>query len=463
MMQLEVGGQRYSIAAGETVIGSGADCMVPLDGAGIQARHAVIEASADGSAAVRRASAATEILVNGIRQGDDPVPLLHGDKLQIGDHELLVVDPTRSGSTQFFDSSAFERFVPPSPAGVPVVPGASGGRLVCLTDGREYQIGAQGIVFGRDAGSEVVVPGSEVSRRHAQIGLTDRGYVLVDFSTNGTFVNGTRIDGVHTLVRADIIRIGGDEFRFYADPAPALAAALHAEPQAAAQSATAGAPAARPPTGAHQRLCNTMHGMPDVGMPGAGLPPPASPPASPGPVTPVALAGAPMASFLVRSGTLKGKRLMIRVPVANIGRGDYNDLVIPEASVSATHAKLQRRDGIWVLADLDSTNGTFVDGERISEETALGPGATVRFGEVTTLFESTDDVTGIQLRMGTRMIEGIAESGPRPAARPATPATNDLPRRPLATAPRRESGLPTRALVALALAAAAAAAYLLLR
>jgi pSer/pThr/pTyr-binding forkhead associated (FHA) protein len=185
-----------------------------------------------------------------------------------------------------------------------------------------------------------------------------------------------------------------------------------------------------------------MHGMPGV-------------PA--GPVTPIAMAGAPIASLLVRSGTLKGKRLTIRVPVVNIGRADYNDLVVPEASVSATHAKLQRRDGIWVLTDLGSTNGTFVDGERISEETALGPGATIKFGEVTTLFESTDEITGIQPRMGTRMMEGLPESEPRPSARP--------PRRPLATAPRREteSGFPTWAFVALVIAVAAVVAFLLLR
>src|SRR5512147_2510875 len=135
MMQLEVGGYRYSIAAGETVIGSGSDCGVPLGGSGIHARHAIVEGLADGSAAVRRGSAGAEILVNGIRQGDDPVPLLHGDTIQIGEYELLVVDPSRSGNTQFFDSSAFERFVPSPPVAAPAGAGATGGRLVCLTDG----------------------------------------------------------------------------------------------------------------------------------------------------------------------------------------------------------------------------------------------------------------------------------------------------------------------------------------
>ena len=72
-----------------------------------------------------------------------------------------------------------------------------------------------------------------------------------------------------------------------------------------------------------------------------------------------------MASFLVRGGALKGQRLGVKTPVVNIGRADYNDLVLPDESVSTTHAKLQRREGVWVLVDLDSTNGTFIDGDQI--------------------------------------------------------------------------------------------------
>ncbi|HET7599872.1 MAG TPA: FHA domain-containing protein [Gemmatimonadales bacterium] len=439
-MQLEVGGQRYPIAAGEMVVGSDAGCDLPLRGEGVLPRHAIVQGLADGSAAIRRAARGADLTVNGIRQGDDPTPVLHGDKIQIGQHELLVVDPTRGGHTQFFDSAAFQKFVPPPPS-ASQSPGASGGRLVCLTDGREYHVGLGGaLVFGRDAGCDVVVAGSEVSRRHARIEPTERGYVLTDTSTNGTFVNGTRVDGTRVLQRADVIRIAGDEFRFYADAPPP-------EPSPGAQRNT-------PPTGAHHRLFDTMHAAP-----GVPLPPPAASPAS-GPVTPISMANAPIASLLVRSGSLKGKRLTIRVPVVNIGRGDFNDLVLPEPSVSATHAKLQRRDGIWILSDLGSTNGTFVDGERITDETPLGPGATIKFGEVTTLFESTDDVTGIQPRVGTRLVEALGEPGRRDGA---ADEQEPAPRRPLATGPRRGgAGLPMWAVVALALAALAAAALMLL-
>jgi pSer/pThr/pTyr-binding forkhead associated (FHA) protein len=454
MMQLEVGGLRYPIAAGEMVVGSGADCTVRLSGEGVQPRHAIVQGLANGSAAIRRAAEGAEILVNGVRQGDDPTPVLHGDKIQIGTHELLVVDPARAGHTKFFDSSAFEKFTP-APAPKPAAPAVvTGGRLVCLTDGREYQVGAA-LVIGRDASADVVVPGNEVSRRHAQIVATEQGFVLVDTSTNGTFVNGHRVEGSCVLQRADVIRIGADEFRFYGEATPVLAAPAPPappEPAAAAAPPAAEAPAAaapvaaapgEAPTGAQQRLFNTMFGV--GGVPG-------TPPS--GPVTPISIVDAPIASLLVRSGSLKGKRLTVRTPVVNIGRADYNDLVIPEPSVSSAHAKLQRREGIWVLSDLGSTNGTFVDGERVTDETPLGPGAAIRFGEVTTLFESTDDTTGIQQRVGTRMVPGV----PIEAAR--TPTT---PRRPIRVAAPEPTAVPKWVVAVVVLAVVGVVLFMLFR
>ena len=93
----------------------------------------------------------------------------------------------------------------------------SGGRLVSLVDGKEYSVPDTGLVIGRDAGCDVVVPRNEVSRRHAELAVTEDGYVVRDTSSNGVYVNGERIQGSHRLARADVIRVGGEEFRFYAD------------------------------------------------------------------------------------------------------------------------------------------------------------------------------------------------------------------------------------------------------
>jgi len=127
-----------------------------------------------------------------------------------------------------------------------------------------------------------------------------------------------------------------------------------------------------------------------------------------------------LASFLVRGGALKGQRLGVKTPVVNIGRADYNDLVLPDESVSTTHAKLQRREGVWILVDLDSTNGTFIDGDQIKGEAPLVPGATVRLGDVSLVFEPTDDGADVAKGGGTRVMEQMVMSPP-PSARAAPP------------------------------------------
>ena len=63
----------------------------------------------------------------------------------------------------------------------------------------------------------MVVAGHRGLAPHAEIQATAEGYVLIDLSVNGTYVNGERIGRQHLLARADVIRIGHDEFRFYAD------------------------------------------------------------------------------------------------------------------------------------------------------------------------------------------------------------------------------------------------------
>ena len=114
-----------------------------------------------------------------------------------------------------------------------------------------------------------------------------------------------------------------------------------------------------------------------------------------------------MANIVVRSGPLKGQRYPLRTAVVNVGRADYNDIVIPEGSVSTNHAKIQRREGIWVLVDLDSTNGTMVDGERVDEEVPLAPGALLRFGDVQCVFEPTDDTVDAPKGSSTRLLSSV--------------------------------------------------------
>jgi hypothetical protein len=65
-----------------------------------------------------------------------------------------------------------------------------------------------------------------------------------------------------------------------------------------------------------------------------------------------------------------------------IGRGGQNDLVLDgDEFASARHARIEaRRDGVWVQ-DLGSTNGTYVNGQRIAAAHRLAPGDVLRVGE----------------------------------------------------------------------------------
>ena len=194
-----------------------------------------------------------------------------------------------------------------------------------------------------------------------------------------------------------MIRIGHDEFRFYADVAtpPASRGRRSVPPVTAPQ----------PPTGAGARLSDTLMGMPQP-VPSATD-------------TPTQPQVAPLASLLVRNGAMKGRRLAVKVPVVNIGRADFNDVVISDPSVSTSHAKLQRRDDVWILSDLGSTNGTFVEGERLSGEVALGPGTTVKFGEVAVLFEPLDDTAPVRRSSGTQVVSAVIPGADRTPVRKA--------------------------------------------
>ena len=408
MALLELGGKRFTLPQGEVLLGADPGSAIPLAVPGVLPRHAKLKSQPDGQVVITKAVPEAEVLINGVRLGAEPTPLLHGDKVEIGGQELTFVDERRSGSTQYVQAMSLPQAMAQakSEAKGGKVTVNTGGRVVSLTDGREYAIAGTSLVFGRDAACDVVVPGKDVSRRHAEIVQTPKGYLIVDSSTNGTMVNDVRIEGQRLLARADVIMIGEEKFRFYADTAASAAPAAPAptpprppENPQPGPAASAAPPSAASPSPATGRLRETVHGVP----------------AAPRPST------APLASFLVRGGLLKGQRLIVKTPVVNIGRADYNDLVFPDESVSTTHAKLQRREGVWVLVDLDSTNGTFVDGDQVKGEVPLAPGAKVRFGEIATVFEPTDESAGVAKGGGTRVMEVMTMS-PAPSKAPPAPA-----------------------------------------
>jgi FHA domain-containing protein len=285
MALLEMGGRRFTLPQGEVLLGSDPSSVIPLAAAGVLPRHAKLKSLPDGQVVITKAVPEAEVLINGVRLGAEPTPLLHGDKIEVAGQELTFVDERRSGSTQYIQAMSLPQAAAQAKgegkAGGRVTVN-TGGRVVSLTDGREYAIAGASLVFGRDASCDVVVSGKDVSRRHAEIMSTPKGYLLVDSSTNGTSVNDVRVEGQRLLARADVITIGEEKFRFYADttaaPSPAPPPTSPPPPPPPPPNPATGSPSAGsvvPPTKASSpaiggKLRETTHGAPPAPQPSAG-------------------------------------------------------------------------------------------------------------------------------------------------------------------------------------------------
>jgi pSer/pThr/pTyr-binding forkhead associated (FHA) protein len=116
-----------------------------------------------------------------------------------------------------------------------------------------------------------------------------------------------------------------------------------------------------------------------------------------------------------------------------------------------------------MLSDLGSTNGTFVEGERVSGEVPLGPGTTVKFGEVAVLFEPLDANVPVRRSSKTEVLSARipGADGEPPAG--DQPDTGARPRRPIRAAAPKPSGPSPIVIAAVVVLIAAAVAFFLLR
>ena len=100
---------------------------------------------------------------------------------------------------------------------------------------------------------------------------------------------------------------------------------------------------------------------------------------------PSAGSSGPARKLLIVSGVAEGTQLTLDDDMVTIGRSPDSTLVIVDEYTSTHHARLQRSGSSWTITDLDSTNGTRVDGRNISGTVSLPAFTPVTIG--TTTFE----------------------------------------------------------------------------
>jgi hypothetical protein len=99
-----------------------------------------------------------------------------------------------------------------------------------------------------------------------------------------------------------------------------------------------------------------------------------------------------MAKLVILNQGMTGRSFDLSVERTTVGRLEDNTLQIPDPSVSSHHAEILLRGTEILVRDLNSTNGTFVNGEKISE-TVLQPGQVLRFGQVELKIDDGKPVT----------------------------------------------------------------------
>jgi pSer/pThr/pTyr-binding forkhead associated (FHA) protein len=363
--------ERYALRPGRNILGGRGVDTVALTLLAELTPAAVITVRADGTALIQRISAAVIVKVDGGPLGAMPHPLHDGARIAVGPARLTYAAAAPERAAPEGTSAATSGDKPGTPTEVIEVLSAPvvGGRLIELGTGCVYPVPRDGLVIGRGPECDIPVDDPGVSRSHAVVKPGRSGFTVTDESANGTFVNGKRMTGAQTVKHGDVLGIGSEEFRVDVDAAPFDS--VFQTPSAASVELISGVPEPDP-----------------LGLASRRPRPPSRPPAAPAApsLTPIPPSAATLALLEVARGPFAGKMFRIERQVCAVGRGEHNEVRLNDASVSSSHATLLLKRGTWYVVDLQSANGTYVDGYRVATERALADGGSLRVGDIVMKF-----------------------------------------------------------------------------
>lgn len=97
-----------------------------------------------------------------------------------------------------------------------------------------------------------------------------------------------------------------------------------------------------------------------------------------------------MAEIVFTTGAFAGQQLELPETGIILGKGEGSDLILDDGMVSSKHAQVRMEEGVWCVFDLDSTNGTVVNGEE-TKAAHLHTGDTVTIGDTSFVFQGNGE------------------------------------------------------------------------
>jgi pilus assembly protein CpaF len=174
-------------------------------------------------------------------------------------------------------------------------------------------------------------------------------------------------------------------------------------------------------------------------------------------ISPTSTAPVPVFAVVIHEKGGSERRETFETAELTVGRVQGNELMLPKGNVSKRHARLLYRDGRFIVTDLNSTNGTYVNRRRITQATIVREGDRIYVGDFVLRIElpaGSADAAGGDVVSRAELVSApdeVSATGPSPAAanvlasmRPADSADEDdertrLPTRTVEPPPRPPS------------------------
>ncbi len=141
--------------------------------------------------------------------------------------------------------------------------------------------------------------------------------------------------------------------------------------------------------------------------------------------------------FVMRSGPTPGVTFPLEGDQLIIGRDSSNGVAINDAEISRKHSRLTFQGGKYVLEDLGSTNGTFVNGQRLAGPVVLKPGDVISLGEqIVLMYDAINQDPGATVAVSRKAVRMEP-----PHAQPSAPVYTPPPPSSSTPAPAKKKNM----------------------